>query len=51
MREVTFAIVMAIGILVLCLTIAQGLVDIQDSHAQLRNAYRPFTIETVIHDR
>lgn len=51
MRDVTFAIVMAVGILALCLTIAQGLIGIQDAHAQLHNAYWPFSVETAVHDR
>lgn len=51
MRDVTFTIIMAIGILTLCLCIAQGLMDVQDAHAQLRNAYWPFSVETAIHDR
>lgn len=51
MRDVTFAIVMAIGILALCLTIAQGLIGIQDAHGQLHNPYWPFTVETQVRDR
>lgn len=51
MRDVTFAVIMAIGILALCLTIAQGLIGIQDAQGQLHNPYWPFTVETAILDR
>ena len=51
MRDVTLAVVMAIGILVLCLTIAQGLIDIQVAHGQLHNPYWPFSVEVQMRDR
>lgn len=50
MRDVTFAVIMALGILALCLCIAQTVMDI-DGGAQLRNPYWPFTVETAVRDR
>lgn len=50
MRDITFAVIMALGIMALCLCIANTLIGMQDSK-QLYNAYSPFSVETVIHDR
>lgn len=51
MRDVLFTVVMAIGILALCLTIANALVDMRDAHGQLHNPYWPFSVETAVTDR
>lgn len=50
MREITFAVIMALGIVALCLCIANTLIGMKGDK-QLYNAYYPFSVETVIHDR
>lgn len=51
MRDVTFAVVMALGILAMCLCIARGVIDVQEQGGQLFNRYWPFTVETAVRDR
>ena len=51
MRNVTFAVIMALGILALCLCMAYAVIDTQEQHGQMHNAYFPFSVETSIHDR
>lgn len=50
MRNVTYSVVMALVILLLCLCMAYAIIDTQQQ-TQLRNAYYPFSVETVIHDK
>lgn len=51
MRDVTFAIVMALGILALALCLAYAVMDTQAQHGgQLANPYWPFTVETAVRD-
>lgn len=51
MRDVTFAVIMALGILALCLCMAYAVMDTQEQHGQLHNLYWPFTVETAVRDR
>lgn len=51
MRDVTFTVIMALGILALCLCMARSVIEMQGQGAQLHNAYWPFTVETAVHDR
>lgn len=51
MRDVTFAVIMALAVLALALCMAYAVIDTQAQHGQLHNPYWPFTVETVIHDR
>lgn len=52
MRDVILTIVMAIGIVCLCLCTAYAIIDTQEQHgAQLFNHYWPFSVETQVRDR
>ena len=51
MRDVTFVVIMALVILALALCMAYAVIDTQGQRGQLHNAYWPFTVETVVHDR
>lgn len=51
MRDVTFTVIMALGIVALCLCIAQTIMDIQKPDTQLHNPYWPFSVETSIKDK
>lgn len=48
----TFTIIMALGILALCLCMAYAVIDTQEQHGgQLFNPYWPFSVETQVRDR
>ena len=51
MRDITFAVIMAIGIVAMCLCIARSIIEIQDQGAQLHNAYWPYSVEMQVRDR
>lgn len=51
MRDVTFTIIMALGILALALCMAYAVIDTQEQHGQLFNPYWPFTVETQVRDK
>ena len=50
MRDIVFAVLVGMGVLIGCLLIATAIAQPQ-AHAQLHNPYWPFTVETSIHDR
>lgn len=51
MRDVIFTVIMALGIVALCLCIAQAILGINKPSAQLHNAYWPFSVETSVRDK
>ena len=51
MRDLTFAVIMALAILALALCMAYAILDTQEQHGQLHNPYWPFTVETQVRDR
>lgn len=52
MRDFTFAVIMALAILALCLCMAYAIIDTQAQHGgQLANPYWPFTVEIQVRDR
>ena len=50
MRDVMFTVIMALGIVALCLCAARLIIDMSHG-AQLHNAYWPFSVETSVRDR
>jgi len=51
MRDVFFTIVMALGIVAVCLSLAWAIIGTHEQYEQLRNVYWPFTVETQVRDR
>ena len=52
MRDVIFAIVIAMGVLWLALILTVHCLDSHDARqSQLRNAYWPYSVETQVRDR
>ena len=51
MRDVFLTVVMALGIVAVCLSIAWAIIGTHEQHEQLRNVYQPFTVEMQVRDR
>lgn len=51
MRNIVFATIVGIGVLLACIGVSMLLVQPPQAHAQLHNAYWPFSVEVSVRDR